>query len=212
LWSWGKGLFVFNPLALLGLVGLALLWRRNRPLAVLFLLLIVTRILFFSKWSVWDGGWCWGPRFLLPILPLLMLAAVEVLRETDRRKLSGMVVRVVAAVLAMLSAAINLLSVRTPVGQWLGVLAIPAERAQFSIQGLRSAAAQNNAYDFHLVDGPLWGTILLVRHRSAVEASDLWFHHYGYLGVVLILAGCLCLIAVLRGVRSANPEAPASGA
>lgn len=204
LWSWGKGLFVFNPLAVLGVVGLVLLWRSNRPLTILFLLLIVTRTLFFSKWSVWDGGWCWGPRFLPPILPLLMISAVEVLRETNRQELSGIIVRAVAMLLVVLSAAINLVSVRTPVGQWLGVLAVPSERARFGIRGLHSAAAQNNAYDFHLPDGPLWGTILLVRHRVAVEASDLWLNHDGLVGGLLVLIGALCLLAAFRGGQSSG--------
>jgi hypothetical protein len=72
----GKSIFLFNPLVILGLFGLGFLFFRERPTAVLFLLLIVPRTLFFSKWSSWGGGWCWGPRFLYPTVPLLILAAV----------------------------------------------------------------------------------------------------------------------------------------
>lgn len=46
-----------------------------------FLLALVTAIsgtvaylIFFSFWSMWWGGFNWGPRFLLPILPLWLIA------------------------------------------------------------------------------------------------------------------------------------------
>lgn len=47
----GKGVFLFNPVALLGVVGLVVLLRTNAPVGVLFLLLIVSRILFFARWD-----------------------------------------------------------------------------------------------------------------------------------------------------------------
>lgn len=55
-----KSIFVINPIALLGLIGLAIFWRRDRPVAVLFLLLIGPRIFFFAKWDSWDGGVAWA--------------------------------------------------------------------------------------------------------------------------------------------------------
>jgi hypothetical protein len=30
-------------------------------------------VLFLCRWHGWDGGWCWGPRFLLPLVPFLAL-------------------------------------------------------------------------------------------------------------------------------------------
>lgn len=68
--SAGKGLLVFAPLSFLG--GLAALryWPRWwRPLATG----ILAWLLLIGAWWTWHGGYCWGPRLLLPVLPLLHL-------------------------------------------------------------------------------------------------------------------------------------------
>ncbi len=31
----------------------------------------------YASWGSFEGGWCWGPRFLLPFLPLLLMTLVE---------------------------------------------------------------------------------------------------------------------------------------
>jgi hypothetical protein len=76
LWlSAGKGLLVYNPIAWLGLIGLIPLWRRDRALAVLIGLLILIPTFFFARYDLWTGGWNWGPRYLLPLVPLLVVTA-----------------------------------------------------------------------------------------------------------------------------------------
>ena len=76
LWlSAGKGLLFYNPIAWLGLIGLIPLWRRDRLLAALVGLLLLISTLFFARYDLWTGGWNWGPRYLLPLLPLLVLSA-----------------------------------------------------------------------------------------------------------------------------------------
>ena len=71
----GKGLLVYTPIAVLGFIGLISLWRRWRAEAILFALIIVAEIGFFAVYEFWTGGWNWGPRYILPIVPLLILAA-----------------------------------------------------------------------------------------------------------------------------------------
>ena len=76
LWlSAGKGLLFYNPIAWLGLIGLIPLWRRDRPLAALIGLLLLISTFFFARYDLWTGGWNWGPRYLLPLVPLLVLTA-----------------------------------------------------------------------------------------------------------------------------------------
>jgi hypothetical protein len=74
----GKGLLWFCPAVLLGLAGFRGLWRRAPLVAGTIvggslLLLVVT-----SKYYQWHGGGCWGPRFLVPLLPLWLLPVAEV--------------------------------------------------------------------------------------------------------------------------------------
>ena len=69
----GKGLLLYCPLVVAG----ALLWprlhRRYRALSWILLCAITVRLLFTASLSVWHGGFCVGPRYLLMIVPFLML-------------------------------------------------------------------------------------------------------------------------------------------
>ena len=188
----GKSIFVFDSLTILGVVGVGALLVRDRPLAVLYLLLVVPRTIFFAKWSSWGGGWAWGPRFLLPCAPLLVLAAVELLRMWDRSSVPGMVTRVVAAVLVTVSAVVNYLSVRVPYQQWLQVLATPTTLAKVGLPP-QSAAQQISDYNSHVTTGPLWGDVLLIRHHLARMGPDWWAHGHSAAGIVLVAASALCL-------------------
>jgi hypothetical protein len=202
----GKSLFVFNPLTLVGVVGLVLILcvpsMRNRPLGVLCLLAIVPRVLFFAKWGVWDGGWVWGPRFLLPAVAVLSLMIIPVLQATEGRRAGGVATRMAVGVLAVFAAFVNVLSVRVPLGNWLGFLSNPHWRRVYDIHGLETAAAQANAVDFDLTKSPIWGYILLLRHHLAVMGPDLWTAgHYAGVGYVLLAVGAMALVGAACGAR-----------
>ncbi|HEX2275383.1 MAG TPA: hypothetical protein VHG90_16080, partial [Acidimicrobiales bacterium] len=40
-------------------------------------IIFLARPLFYATWA-WDGGWTWGPRFLVPATPALLVGVVEV--------------------------------------------------------------------------------------------------------------------------------------
>jgi hypothetical protein len=69
----GRGFFWYNPVLLLSLLGIPLLHRNHKEKSLAFLLLILAHLLFYSKWGAWEGGWAWGPRFLLVVVPYLAL-------------------------------------------------------------------------------------------------------------------------------------------
>jgi hypothetical protein len=70
----GKGFLWFSPPLALAILGARGLWRRAPALALaaagvsIVHLLVITRLTFFG------GDWCWGPRYLIPIMPLWALA------------------------------------------------------------------------------------------------------------------------------------------
>jgi len=200
--SSGKSLFIFNPLAALGVVGLFVLIKRNGPLAVLFVLLIVTRLVFFARWSAWDGGWSWGPRFLLPIVPLLMVSGVEVLRATTTTSLAGVATRVVAGLLAGASVVVNYLSIRVPYQQWTQVLSTP-ERALFHI-GPLSSGAVFNAYTYDPNLSPMWGDVRLLRHHLAQMGPELWRDGHGIIGAAILVIGAALLTWAALEARAAR--------
>jgi hypothetical protein len=69
----GKSILLFCPPALLALAGLPRLWQRDRGLAVVAAATPVVYLLFFATYTQWEGGYCYGPRYLVPALALLCL-------------------------------------------------------------------------------------------------------------------------------------------
>jgi hypothetical protein len=76
LFSPGRSIFVYSPLTIVGLAALVAVGRRDRAMAVLFAGLTLSLLLFYSSLSSWDGGRSYGPRYLVPALPFLVLPMV----------------------------------------------------------------------------------------------------------------------------------------
>ena len=99
----GKSIFLFSPPILLAMLGLPSLWRRDRGLAVLAAAAPVVYLLFFATYTQWEGGYCYGPRYLVPALALLGLGvgpAVELIasrRDSASRTARGLAIAVFAA-------------------------------------------------------------------------------------------------------------------
>jgi len=82
-----RGLLFYNPIVLLAVAGLVgAPWMQPRRRAPVFAAAAGTLIylVFFSFWSMWWGGYNWGPRFLAPILPLWAIAAGATVTEALR--------------------------------------------------------------------------------------------------------------------------------
>lgn len=86
LFSAGKGLFVYSPALILGLIGWRSLHRKDRVLSFTLIGAIASRILFIASRSDWPGGFCLGPRYLLPILPFFTLPVAPWLDELITKK------------------------------------------------------------------------------------------------------------------------------
>lgn len=70
----GKGIVWFSPLILLSLVGLPGLWRRSPAVTAAVALSSATLVAMLSPLAFFGGDWCWGPRYLVVLLPLWGLA------------------------------------------------------------------------------------------------------------------------------------------
>lgn len=73
-------LFVYCPIAIVALAALLVLAPRDRAAAALFGGSVLVLLLFYAQIGNWMGGRSYGPRYLVPIIPLLMLALVAVNR------------------------------------------------------------------------------------------------------------------------------------
>jgi len=72
LFSANRGLVVFTPVVLVALVGADRAWRERRCLALQWVTLAAgATLLVYGFYSVWWGGWTYGPRYACDALPLL---------------------------------------------------------------------------------------------------------------------------------------------
>ncbi len=71
-------------------------FRRHRLEAILLVLVSLFYLLIYAKWFMWHGGFAWGPRFLVPILPLLAIMMAPLLE-----RLSGRWIAAFAALFAL---------------------------------------------------------------------------------------------------------------
>ncbi|MFO7539764.1 MAG: hypothetical protein R6X32_17125, partial [Chloroflexota bacterium] len=78
----GKGLVFYTPAILVALGGLIPLWRRQRAVAVAIGVTMLTLAAAYATYNSWYGGLSWGPRFLVPALPLLLLAVAPAWEAT----------------------------------------------------------------------------------------------------------------------------------
>ena len=71
----GKSLFVWAPILVVALLNASATWRRDRALAIGLAAAAATGLLVYAAYMFPEGGYAHGPRHLVPIVPLLALAA-----------------------------------------------------------------------------------------------------------------------------------------
>jgi hypothetical protein len=70
LFSFDRSLFLFAPPLLLLVIGVPPFLRRHARVGYTILAVGVASLLMYSAWAVFWGGPVWGPRYLIPTLPL----------------------------------------------------------------------------------------------------------------------------------------------
>ena len=203
LFSPGGGLFIYNPLTALGLIGVALLVfgpkvERDRALSLLIVLLIAPRTLFFAKWHYWWGGSIWGPRFLLPVVALLSLMIVPVMR-CSTTVVMRTATYIAVAVLGVFGGFVSYLSARVPLGEWLSVMSSPGLRARLGIHNATTAAQQFNSLYFSWPTSSIGGYLTLIHRHMALPSGDLWASGHATVGYTILAIGFLCLLVTCVG-------------
>ena len=165
----GAGLLVFVPIVALAPLGIRALYRRRRDIALLILAIILLRIVFYAKWNGWDGGTTWGPRFLIPVLPLLFILIAFI---PMNRWLRPIVVG-----LAALSITVELVGQAVPYGMYFTRVATGLSQSPAVVQACgdcslhRRMELVNQFLDFDPHYAPLLGQIEMLRHGTI---DPLW--------------------------------------
>jgi hypothetical protein len=92
LWaSPGAGLILFFPPVILLPIALKYMYKENKGLLILTIYIIVVNWLYFGTLSYlepisWSGGFVWGPRYLIPLLPFITLTLGTLLTHLKNKK------------------------------------------------------------------------------------------------------------------------------
>jgi len=73
LFSPGAGLFIYSPILFVSFVGFFDFYKKNKSDCILFLSFVGIFVLFFAAGTNWHGFNGWGTRYLLPVIPFLMI-------------------------------------------------------------------------------------------------------------------------------------------
>ncbi len=188
LFSPGKSIFVYSPVLLLSLLGLPLFWRRFRAETLLIGWIAAAYVLVYGLWFMWWGGWSWGPRFLVPLLPFLILPLASLIDTISAR---GRWIRWSAAAVILVSVGVQMAGVLVDFNQYLADLLAKGVPAEATIFDLRY--------------WPVLGHLALAR-RGVLDMAWLgWGENGSYVawpvvGLLLVVMGC----AVVTGFRSAR--------
>lgn len=68
-----KGVFIYNPLFILGILGYFKFFKTFRKDAAFFISIIALNFILTCMWYGWHGGSSWGPRYLVPVAPLWLI-------------------------------------------------------------------------------------------------------------------------------------------
>ncbi len=104
LFSSGKSVFLYSPPLVLSAWGVGRFVRKVGAEALLAVSVVGVTLLYYAGWWAWYGGWCWGPRFMVPAIPFALLAL-------GAMPWSRLGLQAGAAALAILGAGVQLLGV-----------------------------------------------------------------------------------------------------
>lgn len=105
LFSPGKGIFFYYPIFILFPISIYRLYKRKINIGILFAIIFIASYLFFGTEPTvpeW-GGNAWGPRYLVPVLPLISISLGSLLLDRTR------IITVLFGTLAVLGLVVNLL-------------------------------------------------------------------------------------------------------
>jgi hypothetical protein len=88
LFSPSKSIFVFSPLLVMSAAGLRRFTKGHPAVAWYALAIMIVDLIFYSMWHDWNGGWCWGPRLIIPAVIIGHVFCIEVIASVRKSVLT----------------------------------------------------------------------------------------------------------------------------
>ena len=218
----GRSVWLYNPILILAFPGGWLLikrgqWRLVSAAALSFA--IISFVYGVTLDTEWWGGWGWGPRYVLPLIPVLMLLVLPVFDEFQ-----SLFQKAFIALVSIMSIAVQFIGIAVPVenyftdrffsghvffgkpDSWMAInwqwkwSPIPYHIEHFNFNHLDVA--------WRFADQP-WLTIILLMFLAALHGVFFWYlvtrqkmiRRSLIAGILMISIGCLVL-AISLGMRA----------
>lgn len=185
--SWGLGFFWYNPILVLALPGLFVLFRRDSALATAIFLGVIARPLFYSRWSGLQGL-DWGPRYLVPMCALLVIPACELIRRAWKMNaITKVSVAFVTLVLLAVGLVVNIAGLWMPYERVMSDIATPPPGVTHEEWVPTGEKSQLNDYYFSIHGNHIARNLKYIMRGNPPEALA-WFNgNVSPIGVGLLL-------------------------
>ena len=71
--SFDRGILPYSPIILAAIIVTPIFYKKNKSALFLISYIVITLYILMSSWIGWKGGYCWGNRNLVPIVPVICI-------------------------------------------------------------------------------------------------------------------------------------------
>ena len=147
-----RGLLLYNSILIFSFVGLVDLFRRDKLLSAVILFAFASNLFFNALHTDWWGGGSFGPRFLVPTIPLLFVGLLAFLQWAPTTKNPRIWFGLFGTVLVF-----NTITILSGLRDWVYHVGQPLDsNAKIMINALRNH--KDIMLDFSLPNSPLFTT------------------------------------------------------
>lgn len=168
LFSPGKSIFLYAPFVLLSLWGARRLHRDYGAESLLVWFCAAAHLAVYSRWWAWHGDWSWGPRFLMPLMPLLAVPAAALIESLRR---SPFIHRAAAAAIIVLSLFVQAPGVAVNPYEYISITRHQVPRGPFFTPGRADLRDDQLAIHFVPDFSPLAGHWWLLKHTAGAAGK-----------------------------------------
>ncbi len=212
-----KSIFLFDPLLVLVIILIVILWKRFSPevraYAITTLLLLAAYICFYAQYAYWAGDFAWGDRYVSTTVELAALLAVPLLlhyrAQLGRWVWSGGMVLIAAALFIQVASLTFWVSLEIYQMETLGhptlVIALRLRNivafalGKVDAWGLNTPAMSQDPWDY--VHVTTWNFLPFLLHR--VGAAPEWVVNTTYAIWIAEIAALTWVMLRLRNVLQA---------
>ncbi|MCV0373516.1 MAG: glycosyltransferase family 39 protein [Nitrosarchaeum sp.] len=197
----GVGLFIFSPILLTVFFSYCDFYKRNKSDSLLFISIIAIFLIYYGSQTYWHGFNAWGARYLIPLMPLMLLPLGASLEQRKSKY-----IKVIILVLGSFGVLSNLVYVIQDV-PWF-VWCVPGcERGLYSIGWYGdSPLGINNLTLWTFEYSQLTHSVILAFTNLQVDIFlfKVLGSHFFIISLVLILSTLIYLLK--RTVKSTTME------